>query len=404
MKIFLSYSSKDRSLAEPIYLALRAQEHSVFFDRSDLPPGEEYDVRIRDAIESSDLFVFLVTPNSLNPGSYTLTELDIAEKTWPQPGGKMLPVLLGPAEIPKLPPYLRTVTVLEPVGNVPAAVANAVHRIATAKWRRYRNIAAAAVAVGAALVAGIHFFAPGLLAPLSGGSREEITGKDGAAARMIPAGAFVMGDGEDAPLREVHVDGFYMDKYEVSLSLYSKFLQATGSQLGSDYWSATDAATHGDRPVIGVSWRDANSYCRWAGKRLPTEAEWEKAARGIDQRTYPWGNEEPAANLANFGKRSGNPLADGLVAVSSLEAGKSPYGIFHLAGNVSEWVADWYSESYTRGDVRNPTGPANGTGKVLRGGGWDDSAAALRTTKRFFVSPDDVSDDRGFRCAQDLPK
>jgi formylglycine-generating enzyme required for sulfatase activity len=399
MKIFLSYSSKDRSLAEPIYLALRAQDHSVFFDRSDLPPGEEYDVRIREAIESSDLFVFLVTPNSLNAGSYTLTELDIAEKTWPQPGGKILPVLLGAVDIPKLPPYLRTVTVLEPVGNVPAAVAYAVHRIATAKWRRYRNMAAGAVAVIAALFAGAHFFAPGLL---SGGQREEITGRDGAVARMVPAGAFIMGDGEDAPLREIHVDRFYMDKYEVTLSLYSKFLKATGSPTASEYWSATDVATHGDRPVIGVSWHDANSYCRWAGKRLPTEAEWEKAARGVDQRPYPWGNEEPTARLANFGKRGGSPFADGLVAVSSLESGKSPYGIFHLAGNVSEWVSDWYSESYRRGDVRNPTGPAQGTGKVLRGGGWYDTAAALRTTKRFFVGPEDVSDDRGFRCAQDL--
>jgi formylglycine-generating enzyme required for sulfatase activity len=399
MKIFLSYSSKDRALAEPVYLALRAQDHSVFFDRSDLPPGEEYDVRIREAIESSDLFVFLVTPNSLNAGSYTLTELDIAEKTWPQPGGKILPVMLGAVDIPKLPPYLRTVTVLEPVGNVPAAVAYAVHRIATAKWRRYRNIAVGAVAVIAALFAGAHFFAPGLL---SGAPREEITGRDGAVARIVPAGPFIMGDDEDAPLREVHVDRFYMDKYEVSLSLYSKFLKATGSPTASEYWSATDAATQGDRPVIGVSWHDANSYCRWAGKRLPTEAEWEKAARGVDQRTYPWGNEEPAASLANFGKRGGKPFADGLVAVSGLEAGKSPYGIFQLAGNVSEWVADWYSESYARGDVRNPTGPAQGKGKVLRGGGWYDSAAALRSTKRFFVSPEDVSDDRGFRCAQDL--
>jgi formylglycine-generating enzyme required for sulfatase activity len=307
--------------------------------------------------------------------------------------------MLGAVDIPKLPPYLRTVTVLEPVGNVPAAVAYAVHRIATAKWRRYRNMAVGAVAVIAALFAGARFFAPGLL---SGEPREEITGRDGAVARIVPTGPFMMGDDEDAPLREVHVDRFYMDKYEVSLSLYSKFLEATGSPIESEYWSATDAATHGDRPVIGVSWHDANSYCRWAGKRLPTEAEWEKAARGVDQRTYPWGNEEPAARLANFGKRGGKPFADGLVAVSGLEAGKSPYGIFQLAGNVSEWVADWYSESYARGDVRNPTGPTQGKGKVLRGGGWYDSAAALRSTKRFFVSPEDVSDDRGFRCAQDL--
>ena len=259
-------------------------------------------------------------------------------------------------------------------------------------------MAVGAVAAMAALIVGVRFFAPDLL---SSAPRPEIKGKDGAMARIVPGGAFVMGDGEDAPIREIHVDSFYMDQYEVSLALYAKFLKATGSEIKSEYWSATDAGTHGDRPAIGVSWHDANSYCRWAGKRLPTEAEWEKAARGLDQRTYPWGNEEPTAKLANFGKRGGRPFAEGLVSVSSLEAGKSPYGIFHLAGNVSEWVADWYSESYARGDVRNPRGPGQGTGKVLRGGGWYDTASALRGTKRFFVSPEDVSDDRGFRCAHD---
>jgi formylglycine-generating enzyme required for sulfatase activity len=231
-----------------------------------------------------------------------------------------------------------------------------------------------------------------------------MTGKDGTVSLIVPGGAFVMGDGEDAPLREVHVDGFYMDKYEVSLSQYSKFLRATGSQPTSDFWSEKDVTAHGDRPAIGVSWYDANGYCRWAGKRLPTETEWEKAARGLDGRIFPWGNEEPRPELANFGKNAIAPLEQGVVSVSSLESGKSPYGVYNLAGNVSEWVADWYAESYPTGDVRNPTGPANGTGKVLRGGGWDDAVRALRSTKRFFAKPEDYADDRGFRCAQDVPK
>ncbi|MEA3157861.1 MAG: hypothetical protein QOK44_5450 [Betaproteobacteria bacterium] len=404
MKIFLSYSSKDRTLAEPVYLALRAEQHAVFFDRTDLPPGEEYDARIREAIEASDLLVFLISPDSLKAGAYTLTELDIAQKTWGHPAGKVLPVMLRPTEFSTLPPYLRAVTVLEPAGNVAAAVADAVHRIYRGKWRRHFYIVAGGAAAIAALIAGIHILVPNLLSEMSGAPRDEITGKDGAVSLIVPGGAFIMGDGEDAPLREVHVDGFYIDKYELSLSQYSKFLKATGSQPTSDFWSEKDVTAHGDRPAIGVSWHDANAYCRWAGKRLPTETEWEKAARGLDGRIFPWGNEEPRAELANFGKHDGQPLGQAVMAVSSLEAGKSPYGVYNLAGNVSEWVADWYAESYPSGDVRNPTGPANGTGKVLRGGGWDDAERALRSTKRFFAKPEDSADDRGFRCAQDLPK
>jgi TIR domain len=114
MKVFLSYSSADRELVEPIYLALRAQGHRVFFDRTDLPAGEEYDARIRRAIEKSHLFIFLTSPNALQPGSYTLTELRIAQNTWPHPAGKVLPVILRPVAFDKLSPYLRSVTILEP--------------------------------------------------------------------------------------------------------------------------------------------------------------------------------------------------------------------------------------------------------------------------------------------------
>lgn len=124
MRVFLSYAFQDRALAEPIYLALRAQRHNVFFDRADLPPGEEYNVRIRRAIGRSHLFVFLVSPDSLDAGSYTLTELGIAQKIWDHPGGRLLPVVLRPVGLDLLPPYLKSVTLLEPEGNVTATVAD----------------------------------------------------------------------------------------------------------------------------------------------------------------------------------------------------------------------------------------------------------------------------------------
>jgi sulfatase modifying factor 1 len=432
MRIFLSYSSKDRALAEPIYYALRADRHKVFFDRSDLPPGQEYDAHIRQAIEAADLFIFLVSPDSISEGSYTLAELDIAQKTWGSPGGRVLPVLVRPTELARVPAYLRAVTILEPDGNVPALVGDAVHRIALRRRRAVKAYASAGLGVTVALAAGAYLLllrpaiAPperqaGQAAPAatpspagpratptakdaSGQPLLAIEGKDGAAARLVPAGTFVMGDDENAPRHEVSLDGFYMDVDEVTASRYAKFLAATGQTSRPEGWGGLDLSSRGDRPVIGVSWQEANAYCRWAGKRLPTEAEWEKAARGTDERAYPWGNAAPSPTLANFGKRQTNAYRDGLAPVGSHVAGKSPYEINDLAGNVSEWVADWYVEDLPTDVAWNPTGPASGKGKVIRGGGWYDPPDRLRSAKRFYASPGNRADDLGFRCAQDVPK
>jgi hypothetical protein len=155
MRVFLSYSSSDRTLVEPIYLALRAQGHTVFFDRADLPAGEEYDARIRQAIEKSQLVLFMVSPDSLDPGSYTLTELAIAQKTWGHPAGRVLPVILRPISLERIPPYLKSVTLLEPQGDLTASVADQVYRIAQARCRaRLKN--AAAVLVAAVVCAGAY--------------------------------------------------------------------------------------------------------------------------------------------------------------------------------------------------------------------------------------------------------
>jgi hypothetical protein len=194
MRIFLSYPSEDRQRVEPIYLALRAQGHPVFFDRKALPPGEEYDIRIRNAIERADLFIFMLSPDAVDAGSYTLTELEIAQKTWELPAGRVLPVLLRPVELDRIPPYLRSVTFLEPEGNVTATVADAVHRIALR--RRKALLARWAAGLAMAVVVGLGVYSwwasrrPG----------QETTGKDGAPALMVPAGTFTMGDDEESPL------------------------------------------------------------------------------------------------------------------------------------------------------------------------------------------------------------
>jgi formylglycine-generating enzyme required for sulfatase activity len=396
MKVFLSYSSADRELVEPIYLALRAQGHRVFFDRTDLPAGEEYDARIRRAIEKSHLFIFLTSPNALQPGSYTLTELRIAQNTWPHPAGKVLPVILRPVAFDKLSPYLRSVTILEPEGNVPASVADAIHRIDVARWRTIKKIAAVLLVAGVICVAGYYYLAHRQPAA-------EIIGQDDARAVLVAAGTFHMGDDENSPLREIFIDAFYLDTYEVTVSRYAKFLHAHGGVKPPDEWADADINNGGDLPVVGVDWNDADTYCRWVGRRLPTEAEWEKAARGTDRRPYPWGDDAPAPHRAIFGKDYQLPAYKGGVEpVGKREEGKSPYGVHDLSGNVYEWVADWFAESFLRGDRRNPKGPPSGAGKVIRGGGWYDPPERLLAMRRMYASPDTRSDDLGFRCAADL--
>ncbi len=233
--------------------------------------------------------------------------------------------------------------------------------------------------------------------------------KHGAPMVPVPDGAFVMGtfDGPSRtqPPHEVHLSTFYIDQYEVTTARYAKFLEAAEQDhpgLVPMLWDQVSLADDGDRPVMGVTWVAADAYCRWVGKRLPTEAEWEKAARGADGRTYPWGNDEPAFNLANYEKPvSATVYRDSLKAVGSYEAGKSAYGAYDMAGSVSEWVADWYDETYYAiSPQSDPQGPTRGHQKVLRGGSFGDPTTALKSASRESYFPADKGPYVGIRCAQ----
>lgn len=392
MRIFISYASQDREPANSIYLALRDQGQRAFFDRTDLPAGDEYHNRIRKAIQKSHLFIFLLSPNALDADSYTLEELSIAEKA----GVKLLPVVLREPAMDQIPASIKNVTFHRPVGNLAASVAAEVHRIAADFMRkRLKRLAAALLIVTA--VAGGYFYLH------EARNRGELIGKDGAPAVLVPAGSFVMGDDENSPRRDIYLDAFYMDKYEVTVSRYAKFLKATGNVGAPEEWETVDLQNGAELPVVGVDWHDADSYCRWAGKRLPTESEWEKAARGSDERKYPWGNDVPTPEHAIFGKPYKNPVyKDGVAAVGRHPKGISPFGIHDLSGNVSEWVADWFAEGFSRADVRNPKGAEKGTVKAIRGGGWYDPPERLIIAKRWYANPDQRSDDLGFRCASDV--
>ena len=223
---------------------------------------------------------------------------------------------------------------------------------------------------------------------------------------VIPEGLFVMGaNGTDAlederPQHEVWLDRFEMDRYEVTTGHYAGFL-VLAKRPAPGQWEGVDLSQHRDLPVIGVSWFDADAYCRWRGKRLPTEAEWEKAARGTDGRLFPWGNHEPTERLANFALGARFSYSQVLMPVQRYELGISPYGLYQMAGNVGEWVADWYGSNYYEASPsKNPSGPAAGSFRVLRGGSWSDLPKYLLTYGRFKLPPETHNSYTGFRCAR----
>ena len=256
---------------------------------------------------------------------------------------------------------------------------------------------------------------------------------------FVRAGEFIMGSPEgegldnEHPQRTVYLDAFYISKYEVTNEQFSQFVDATGyttdaetagwgwAWTGEDWeevegadWrhpSGPGSSIEGkmDHPVVQVSWNDADAYCQWAGVRLPTEAEWEKAARGAYGREYPWGNSAPDGSKLNYCDVNcelawkDSSVDDGYTdtaPVGHYEAGKSPYGAYDMAGNVWEWVADWYDpEYYSKAPDRNPQGPDSEERRVVRGGSWSGYQGDARCADRYGGAPDVRISYFGFRVA-----
>jgi formylglycine-generating enzyme required for sulfatase activity len=252
---------------------------------------------------------------------------------------------------------------------------------------------------------------------------------DGAEMVFVLAGEFIMGSEElgddERPVRRVYLDDFWIDRYEVTNGRFARFVAETSYQTDAEklgwgwVWTGSeweevqgadwrhprgpDSSIEGqvNYPVTLVSWNDADAYCRWAGKRLPSEAQWEKAARGpgLDSeqgRRYAWGDEfdSTRANTREAG-------LDGVTPVGSFSPqGDSPYGASDMTGNAGEWVADWYNDHYySQAPLINPPGPAAGTYKVLRGGSWLFNEVYARTAFRHNIRPDYTYDFAGFRCS-----
>ncbi|MBI4871198.1 MAG: SUMF1/EgtB/PvdO family nonheme iron enzyme [Candidatus Riflebacteria bacterium] len=243
--------------------------------------------------------------------------------------------------------------------------------------------------------------------------------RDDAVMVAVPGGAFRMGSvggaPDETPPHNVYVDPFWIDQCEVSNRRYKVFedwMAATRNhslcfpRSQDKQFRCKDHGRKGvdpasldpERPVTGIDWYDAFAFAAWAGKRLPTEAEWERAARGTDGRRYPWGESMPAGR-ANYGEKLGHPTA-----ATGFPDGKSPVGCLQMAGNVWEWCFDWYDPDWygLRRDY-NPTGPIQGENRVVRGGSWVDFASSLRTTFRGNARPETRSDHIGFRCVRETP-
>ena len=251
--------------------------------------------------------------------------------------------------------------------------------------------------------------------------KELTTPKDQAVMVYVPEGAFLMGTSDadmefygeffplrspsrydnERPQREVFLDAFYIDQLEVTNSQYKKFLSETG-YVPKRYLDRPPFNVP-DLPAIVLEWEDAVTYAEWVGKRLPTEAEWEKAARGTDGRIWPWGSEWDGSKLSG---NDGTGLEDGYketAPVGQFPQGASPFGALDMAGNIWEWVADWYEpDYYTHAPNRNPKGPETGDGHVLKGGGWAENLDFTRCANRLGGNPGSLL--RGFRCAMDPPE
>lgn len=225
----------------------------------------------------------------------------------------------------------------------------------------------------------------------------------------IPAGYFTLGDDSSSdqsvhPARKIFISHFAIDKYEVTFAQFYQFVDQTGHRkprlagylaVGSE---GLPLLMNPFNPVVGVSWDDANDYCHWKKKRLPTEAEWEKAAKGEREQKWPWGNDEAPLNANFAGERDGYFYT---APAGSFKLDKSPYGVYDMAGNAMEWVNDWYQENeYQLGETIDPKGPDHGQLKVIRGGSWNDTIRLGEVVNRFKMSPEYRDVTIGFRCAK----
>ena len=459
LKVFLSYAHADAAAVRSLYNRLVADGVDAWLDKENLLPGQDWEREIRKAVREADVVVVCLS-KQFNQRGYRQKEVRIAlNEAEMMPEGEifLIPARLEECEAPESLQKWHWVDLFEPEGyerllralRVRAEQIGAAFQLRKGvlsqvfkkpmtsshqpgkktPMPRPRKKPLKTEYVVALITAAATILAAFLGSPLIEkwvASRqdpmatfalsptpypEEILDTDPAGneipMRLVQAGEFTMGsengDDDEIPVHTVYLDSFYMDQYEVTNALYKGCVDVGACEVPSQ----SDSYTHSDYygsveynnyPVIYVDWYQAKAYCEWRDAALPTEAQWEKAARGTDTRTYPWGEGIDCAR-ANYRSACAGDTSE----VGSYERGKSPYGIYDMAGNVWEWVADWYARDYYANSWSvYPLGPAVGVYKVRRGGSWDYGDLNSRVSNRSKITPEAGGSSTGFRCVRSV--
>ena len=378
--IFLSYAHEDQNRVLPLITALKALGWSVFWDQT-IPAWMTPRHVISREIQNCRAVLVVWSQRSVKL-TYVQEEAERGNAR-----NILLPLLLDAVDIP--------------LGFRNRQTADLTHWDGSPEAPVFRRLVRAILQIpGMPKPRDARPPEPGEQGP-TGAERvpESITGHDVAEMVLVPAGEFWMGREhakayyDERPRHQVALNDFYIDKYPVTNAQYGRFLKKAWLHLEPAHWTMKEY-NQPDQPVVGVNWEDAQAYCRWAGKRLPTEAEWEKAARGPDGRRYPWGNEwDPTrANTAEGEPRKPTP-------VGSYPTGASPYGAYDMAGNVWEWTSSLYKAYPYKADDGREDPRASGD-RVLRGGAWNNAAELTRASARLRYDPECRHNDIGFRCAK----
>ena len=212
---------------------------------------------------------------------------------------------------------------------------------------------------------------------------------------------------DEYPRHKVYLDAFYIDRFEVIGEDFEKYLQANPKEHPTitGWWGRQVRPDMKNRPVFGLTWNRCKKYCEWKGKRLTTEAEWERVAAGLEGRKFPWGNELPSIKMANFNRCCFVKKGLAINTIGSYPFGATPNGVHDLAGNIAEWVHDWYDKNYYKySEYNNPKGPEKGVNHVIRGGAWNSLSGYLRSSARYGYNEAKDFYGIGCRCAKSAEK
>lgn len=441
---FICYAHQDTRFATQLAENLREQGVWVWFDQWRVTDHSAWDQMTSQALLTCAQFVLILSPAAAD--SLAVREQTLLAIAHDKP---IVPVLHRPCPLPELLHAVQPVDFSR--GRRQAALAQLVDRLTgrspaperpplVGPW--LRRLAGLVVVVLLLAGLGLYFVrarpaaervvVPQHVQPVTAATSiivptidavpvfnteptpidEKLRAADGQPMVFVPAGDFLLGsrqddpeaDEDEKPQRVIYLDGFWIDKTEISNARYQKCVAAGVCAESAVLWSRYRQP---DLPVVSVSWEQASAYCHWAGGRLPSEAEWEKAARGADGRSYPWGDHFDGTRLNYCDKNCiadwRDPTADDgysyTAPVGSYLAGASPFGALDMSGNVWEWTADWYApDAYQSAPYKNPGGPENGRQRVIRGGSWLYNGRSLRTTERHKEAPHYRYENIGFRC------